>query len=257
MLKYKIDILSIGWVFAAFSSMCYATINFASFGLPESVFFLLLNSYLSFMSGVVNHNHGHNSLFKNKRINRITDFFLSLLMGASSRQIIFTHILNHHKHSSTPKDWTYPGQVKSTTPILILVEDIYRSTTNIYRNRESALADHPQIRKKVSHERRFLQVFSICALLSFPIQFLLFWVIPWALGLMGMLTVNFIQHFKTTPGQKAVDFMSPLENFVFLNNGLHSPHHTNMTTHWSHLRKMHDPTVAQMEGSLVVYLLLF
>jgi len=64
-----------------------------------------------------------------------------------------------------------------------------------------------------------------------------------AMGLWGMIFINFIQHVHCDPWSlhnHSRNFVSKLANYLVFNSGFHTVHHEHPGTHWSKLPALHD-----------------
>jgi fatty acid desaturase len=63
-----------------------------------------------------------------------------------------------------------------------------------------------------------------------------------AMGLWGMMFINYIQHIHCDPYSKydqSRNFVGPVANWLVFNSGYHSAHHEKAGAHWSTLPAIH------------------
>ena len=60
--------------------------------------------FLTLGVGVIHHNHVHLRMWRGRRMNRLTDFWITLLQGHPTFVFWPAHVANHHRHRHGPKD---------------------------------------------------------------------------------------------------------------------------------------------------------
>ena len=79
-------------------------------------------------------------------------------------------------------------------------------------------------------------------IISEPVSFALYLALPWFLGAFLLVSVNLYQHAGCNPEniyEGSRNFVSPIENWFFFNNGYHTAHHLIPNKHWSELANYH------------------
>ena len=71
-------------------------------GLSWPLYGLML--FLTLGVGVIHHNHAHRRLWRGRRANRATDFWLTLLQGHPTFVFHAAHNANHHRYVHGPRD---------------------------------------------------------------------------------------------------------------------------------------------------------
>jgi hypothetical protein len=69
-----------------------------------SVVLYALMLFLTLGIGVIHHNHVHLRMWRGRRMNRLTDFWITLLQGHPTFVFWPAHVANHHRHRHGPKD---------------------------------------------------------------------------------------------------------------------------------------------------------
>ena len=203
-----------------------------------------ISSLFCFCIGVVNHNHMHLPIFQQNWANQGLNIAIALCIGRSASQIVVPHNYNHHVHHGSERDWSCP-QLAGTGPgWLRLGRYVIRNLADIHQRRKRA--DMPKLPPALQHslwrERLALWLFLGGLIAIAGAKVLLFAVVPWATGVICLLSINLIQHDSCDPHSRynlARNFTNPLLNWFFFNNGYHTIHHLRPSLHWSHLAAAH------------------
>jgi fatty acid desaturase len=212
-------------------------------------FSALLFSLAAFMAVVVTviaHNHNHLGMWKSRRLNFLTDFWLTLFYGFPAFAWIPTHNMNHHRFTNRAGDFTLTYRYSERNNLVTLLT---YPTISSYHQQKPIYQYLKELWRK--NRRRFwaslaqyaaLALFVGGALLLDWRKALLYVVIPQQIGLFSVLVFNYLQHVHTDEESEwnhSRNFTSPLLNFLLLNNGYHTAHHQSPGTHWSRLREEH------------------
>lgn len=211
---------------------------------------VLLYGILLFLTlgvGVINHNHAHLRIWQNKRPNRITDVWITLLQGHPTFVFYPAHTGNHHRYHHGPLDvartYRFGGDTNHLLGYLlhplqagiVLYPMIWRWLMRI-RQRHAAVFFY------------FLRQYAAVALLWSLLgwlnwqKFLLLILIPQLHGLHWLLATNYLQHAHAD-GNSSTDFARNFEGWVnplLFNIGLHTAHHRHPRAHWSQLGALHQ-----------------
>ncbi len=205
---------------------------------------IVVSSMLCFIANIANHNHMHHATFHRRNFNQIFNIVLTICRGHTASGIIVPHHLNHHVESGGKRDWIRPQLAGRGVGWVRLVRFVLSASLNMLVQRRRP--DAPRLGSRAEQSRRreqvWLATFILVMLISDWKVFLLFNVLPWALGLAMLVGVNLLQHDACLPGQVvggSRDFVGRIGNWLCLNNGYHTAHHHSPATHWSRLPDIH------------------
>ncbi len=207
--------------------------------------FILLSSTLVFMAFHVNHNHMHLNIFNWMPFNWIVNGWLSIAIAWPVSGHYVPHLVNHHPNYCNDLDWTGHHLAGDTRgPYRILHYNTLVLWSFIKTGRAFTYKNMPRFRKiSTLFEFTFLAAFlsyafSISSLSSFLLHFFL----PTAIGLQGMIFMNFFVHDGCDPESRlnsCRSFISFVPNLLTVNNGFHLVHHEFPAEHWSRLPRIH------------------
>lgn len=226
-------------------------------GLRVAAYAALL--YLSLALVVVEHNHMHLRMWHSRRLNRLTDTALGLITGHPTFVFYPTHNSNHHRHHHGEQDvartyrfsggdtnhlWGYlmhPCQALAVLwPVVTAwLARLRRRSPNVYRYYLCQWAG-------------LLAVSAALAVWDFK-AWLLFVLLPQALGLHWLLGANYLQHAHANGDSKwhsARNFLGSV-NPLFFNIGFHTVHHRQPRLHWSALPQAHAQCADQIDPRLM------
>ncbi len=249
--RNQADYRTISWV-----AMAVALVV-AAFARPDWAIFLSpLSCYLAVACGTIAHNHNHCATFTTKRMNNGFGHLLTLFYGYPTLMWIPTHNLNHHRHLNRPGDATITWRVSNA-------HNVWLASTYFL---VSAFYQSPLIKDYIGTARRgnrrlygrivfqyAVWVVSLAGLLVLACvlhQSLRTGVWVWGLSLglpavCSLSTVmffNYTQHVHTDAWSEhdhSRNFVGPIFNYLFFNNGYHTAHHENQNLHWSVLPAAH------------------
>ena len=257
-LRYPADIRSLISVAIAYFFLYFPLLH----PLPNylTLIWITASSFLCFIVGVINHNHKHLPIFKesnqernqesnqNPKINHLFNIILTLSLGRSATEIVVPHNYNHHVCHGNQNDWIKPQLAGSGPGIIRLPRYVFQSLTNIAQRKRSleakTLPDDEQ--QSLQREKLTLRLLILLLIIISPKKFLIFILIPWAIGIVSLLGINLLQHEGCQPEnryQNSRNFTSNLGNWLFFNNGYHTIHHLRPTLHWSLLKTAHQRIV--------------
>ncbi|MDY6802694.1 MAG: fatty acid desaturase [Cyanobacteriota bacterium] len=145
-------------------------------------------------------------------------------------------------------------------------EKRFSAQKNVFANMRCSpqtLPDDEQ--QSLQREKLTLRLFILILIILSGWKFLIFTLIPWAVGIASLLGINLLQHEGCQPKsryQNSRNFTSPLGNWLLFNNGYHTIHHLRPTLHWTLLPAAHERIVqphidAQLEVRSILKYLLF
>ncbi len=245
-LRYPADIRSLIFVAIAYFLLYFPLLH----PLPNylTLIWITASSFFCFIVGVINHNHKHLPIFESSQINHLFNIILTLSLGRSATEIVVPHNYNHHVYHGNQNDWIKPQLAGSGPGIIRLPQYVIQSLTNIAQRKRSleakTLPDDEQ--KSLQREKLTLRLLILLLIIISPQKFLIFNLIPWAVGIVSLLGINLLQHEGCQPEnrhQNSRNFTSNLGNWFFFNNGYHTIHHLRPTLHWSLLKTAHQRIV--------------
>jgi fatty acid desaturase len=223
--------------------------------LNQTLFAIVL--FLTLGIGVIHHNHTHRRMWRNKRLNRVSDFWITLLQGHPTFVFYPAHIRNHHRYRHGPKDVarTYRFGSDSNHLIGYLLHPL-QATLVLY-----PLFIDWLLRLKQRHAGVFyycLRQYAVVLLLWGVLawihwqKFLIFVLLPQLYGLHWLLATNYLQHAHAD-GNSNINFARNFEGWVnplLFNIGLHTAHHRHPRVHWSALPQLHRQYRDQVDPRL-------
>ncbi len=206
----------------------------------------VLAAFMAVTVTVIAHNHNHLGMWKSRRLNALTDYWLTLFYGFPAFAWIPTHNMNHHKFTNRPGDYTLTWRYSERNNLVTLLT---YPTISGYHQQKPIREYLGELRRK--NRRRLWASLSQYAVLGAFIggallidwrKALLYVVVPQQIGLFVVLVFNYLQHVhadEESETNHSRNFTGPLLNFLLLNNGYHTVHHEKPGTHWSRLGDEH------------------
>lgn len=230
--------------------------------------------FLTLGIGVIHHNHTHLRMWRGRRANRLTDFFITLLQGHPTFVFWPAHVANHHRYRHGPRDAarTYrfggdtnhlPGYLLHPLQAVAVLYPLFLRWLAWLRRR------HPgAFRYCMAQYALWLGSWALLLALDWRCA-LLFVILPQLHGLHWLLATNYLQHAHAdgrpeARGPGRFDYARNFEgwlNPLLFNIGLHTAHHEHPHAHWSQLTTLHRECYraqvhpALNEGGLVPYML--
>ncbi len=222
--------------------------------------------FLSLGVSVIHHNHTHLRMWRNKQLNRGTDFWITLLQGHPTFVFYPAHIANHHRYHHGPKDaartYRFGGDSNHLLGYLlhplqasvVLYPLFVRWLNRLRRNNSGAF--YYCLRQYLA----VLLLWGVLALIDGQ-KFILLVLIPQLHGLHWLLATNYLQHAHAD-GHSSINFARNFEGWVnplCFNIGLHTAHHRHPRAHWSELTQLHPQYRQQIHpdlnaGPLIAYM---
>ncbi|HNM81792.1 MAG TPA: fatty acid desaturase [Rhodocyclaceae bacterium] len=245
----------------ALVTLAFAALTLPHFLSPLALPFgpwIAIAAVLCFIANIANHNHMHHATFHRRIFNQAFNLVLTICRGHTASGIIVPHHLNHHVESGGVRDWIRPQLAGRGIGWVRLVRFTLAASTNmlVERQRPGTPGLGKRAEQSRRREQRVLATFILLALIADWKVFLLFNVLPWALGLAMLVGVNLLQHDACLPGQVLAgsrDFVGRVGNWLFLNNGYHTAHHLSPATHWSRLPELHESIAARIRAHGLEY----
>lgn len=222
--------------------------------------------FLSLGIGVIHHNHTHLRMWRSKRLNRLTDLWITLLQGHPTFVFYPSHIANHHRYHHGERDvartYRFGGDHNHLLGYLLhpfqagfVLYPLFIDWLWRLRERHSGVFYYC-LRQYLA----VLLLWSVLAWLDWQ-KFLLFVLIPQLHGLHWLLATNYLQHAHAD-GNSPINYARNFSGWVnplLFNIGLHTAHHHHPRAHWSelsqldlHYRQQIDPTLNA--GPLIPYM---
>lgn len=241
-------------------------------------FYLPFYAILLFLSlgiGVIHHNHTHLRMWQGRTANRLTDYVITLMQGHPTCVFWPSHVRNHHRYKHGPNDIARTYRFGSDTnnlagyvlhpfqAILVLYPAIFSWLSSLRRH-------WPGVWRYCLMQYGIWLSLWIILLAIHPGKALLYVILPQLHGLHWLLATNYLQHAHTDGsadsrhGDPQLNYarnFDGLVNPLLFNIGLHTAHHENSRTHWSHLTSLHHQhyrhrvNPALNEAGLVPYML--
>lgn len=225
-----------------------------------------LQLFLTLGIGVIHHNHAHLPMWHSKRLNRLSDIWLSVLQGHPTFVFHVAHNANHHRYHHGPRDvartYRFGGDSNHLLGYLlhplqaigVLYPLFLRWLMRLRRHHPGAW------RYCLQQYAAVLLSWTVLAWLDWRLWLLLV-LIPQLHGLHWLLATNYLQHAHAD-GHSRLDFARNFNgalNPLLFNIGLHTAHHLHPRVHWSQLPALHahyrprlDPRL--QAGGLVPYM---
>jgi len=206
---------------------------------------------------VIAHYHNHVPMWRNKLLNRLTDYWITIFYGFPTFVWTPTHNMNHHKFNNNPGDDTITYRYSEKNNLASILS--YPSISSYFQM--DLIRDYLKgLRKTRPDEFRhcITQIVVLGAVLA--VAFLLDWkkallylFIPQQFALFVVLAINYIQHVHADEQSEynhSRNFKG-LFNSFFLNSGLHTAHHERMGLHWSKLPEAHAKIEQHIDKRLI------
>lgn len=205
----------------------------------------------------INHNHAHVSLWKNRWLNRFTDYWVGTLQGHPVYLFEVAHIASHHRYNQLEQDVTRVDQFGTHNHIagyLLFPLHALRPLNRLKRKYLHQLrTENPKkLLGIISQHIPLTALWIIAAVIDWQ-KAILFVFIPQLLALHFLLASNYLQHARVHIGSRYnhsrnfVGFM----NRVLFNVGYHTAHHEWESLHWSELPQAHAKLNGKIEQSFI------
>lgn len=231
------------------------------------VFLYVIVLFLSVGISAVHHNHAHQAMWKNKKLNRLTNWWLSLLQGHPSFVFYASHNANHHRyhHGNLDVARTYRfggdtnhlwGYITHPLQAVWVLYPLFFQWLKKMKRHSSYLFWY-----FILHYVLIITMWISLAIIHLP-TFLILVLIPQLFALHWLLATNYLQHAHAD-GQSSINFARNFKgavNFFCLNIGFHTAHHLHPRVHWSQLPQLHQQIESDIHhqlnaGPLFAYML--
>lgn len=200
--------------------------------------------YTGWLCAIVAHNTVHCPVFRQRWMNSAFQVWVSLSYGFPISEYIPGHNLSHHRFLQAREDVMRTSKVRFRWHLLNLLAFPFAVSPAILRgNRRYALLKG----NAAWHRQRRLEMVIVWGVKAG--LFLLDWrkalvlvLLPEIVANLGIVGINFFWHDGCDaehPVNHSRNFVSPLLNFLTLNNGYHGVHHLEPGLHWSLLPEAH------------------
>lgn len=253
-LRNHADYRSLLWVAIAI------TLVFIQYSDPSWVIYLSpISCYFAIAIGTVTHNHSHRQMFHSPRMNQIFGQVLTFFYGYPQLMWVPTHNLNHHHFVNKPGDATATWRFTNKHNLLValtypLVSGYFQSgpiRDYVERVKEKKPGLYGRIRLQYALWLGLYIGAGILAAVMYHKQqtglgmYLWFFavILPAIMSTTVIMFFNFIQHVHTdahSDHDHSRNFVGPVFNYLFFNNGYHTAHHENPAVHWSDLKAAHQ-----------------
>jgi fatty acid desaturase len=203
----------------------------------------------------VSHNFIHNPFFRSKRLNRLTEFALTLENGVPQTMYRWVHMRHHAGNADRPD-----AEGRTIDPISLYAhgadgkaEPMLSYVFLGFWRDDSPFEVARQIRAKRPGEAvRAMQEFWLMvavygAMLVVRWDFVLVLAPFYYLGQCLSFLIAYYEHLGAEPDQALATGVSSygwLYNLTFLNNGYHAEHHYRPKQHWTGMRALRAETLA-------------
>lgn len=251
MLRYKADIRTL--IYMVITTALFV-VQWAVIGFNPWLYVVYL--FLSVAVTVIAHNHNHVPIWRNRILNAITDYWLTVFYGFPSFAWIPTHNMNHHSLNNKEGDYTITYRFTEKNNLLMLL--IYPMISSYFQ--QKPIRDY-LVQQRQTNRGRFYFSLSQYVLLFLWIavalildwkKALLFVIIPQQFGLFSVLLFNYVQHVHADEESEfnhSRNFIGFLNTMLF-NNGYHTVHHERAGTHWSKLPELHSKVAMKIDPTL-------
>ncbi len=222
--------------------------------------------YVGFCAGVCAHNHNHCPVFWNRGLNAFHSAWLSVFYGHPTFAWIPTHNQNHHRFLNREGDatitWRYSKKNSWFVASTYFFVSAYWQDAVIRAFVHRAKENAPHLYRQITVQKRAFVSAHVGLLgLAMALHGWRFGLLVYlgtfgasaAMGLWGMIFVNFVQHVHCDPWSShnhSRNFVAKLGNFLVFNNGFHAAHHEHPGAHWSRLPALHAKIASEIHPEL-------
>ena len=261
-LRFAADVRALLWALVLFPGAAALV-----YDKPEwAVLLLPLSLYTGFCSGVLAHYHNHCPVFEDRRANALYSIWLSIFYGYHIFAWVPTHNMNHHKFVNGPGDASITCRYSKNDTLFSAVTYFFVSTYF-----QAGLIKSFVAKARAGNRRQFRQIIAqyasvLVAHVAFLglavhlrglrlglVTYLCSFGATAAMGLWGMMFINYIQHVHCDPStdyNHSRNFVGPLANWLVFNSGYHTAHHEVAGAHWSTLPAIHQAIAHNIDPEL-------
>ncbi len=213
--------------------------------------------FMAVSVSVIAHNHNHLTIWKSKKLNALTDYWLTLFYGFPAFVWIPTHNQNHHKFNNREGDYTRTYRYTEKTNLFTLLT--YPTVSAFHQ--QKPIRDFLKKQYRTNRRRFWFYISQYVLLVGFLVtafvvdwqKALLYIFVPQQVSLYVVLIFNYVQHVQAdeeSPVNHSRNIVGPLMNLLLLNNGLHTVHHDNPGMHWSDAPAAHAKIADKLDPRL-------
>jgi len=261
-LRFPADRRTLLWAFALLPGVALA-----QYAWPSLVgWFVPLSLYTGFCAGAFAHNQNHCPVFEGRSMNALYASWLSVFYGYPTFAWVPTHNLNHHKFLNKAGDATITWRYSKRNTWLVASTYFFVSAY-WQKGVTDAFVRNVKARSPRFYRQILIQTFTVVAahatLVTLAILlhgwrlgllvYLCGFGVSAAMGLWGMIFINYVQHVHCDPWSKhnhSRNFVGRLGNWLVFNNGLHAAHHEHAGAHWSRLPALHAAIAPEIHPDL-------
>jgi fatty acid desaturase len=213
--------------------------------------------HFSVAVAVITHNHNHINIWKNKVLNILTDWWLTVFYGLPIFVWIPTHNRNHHRYNNKLEDTTRTYRHTEENDFVSLIK--YPSVSGYNQIKEGIIPYMRDLKSK--NKNQYIQNWlQISVLLIWVIAFfildwqkaLLYVLIPQQVAQLAVIIFNYVQHVHADEESEynhSRNFMGV--NLFLFNNGYHTVHHQRASMHWSETPAAHKKVAHLISPHLI------
>jgi fatty acid desaturase len=242
MLRYRQDRRALAVIFVTLALLAGPLV--VRPGWPLSVVWIVLNCCAVFCCCVINHNHVHVRMGRRPLANRFIGLLLTMAKGHTATTVVIPHNRIHHRYRGGDSDWMRNSFAGNGWGVRRILRYIHRSSVNTARVRNRTGAPRLGRRARRSQRIELVVLWLVIAAILFvdPFTGAIFVFLPWLLGMVTLVAVNFLQHDGCDIDSEydhSRNFVGRTANWLFFNNGYHTAHHLQPALHWSRLPELH------------------
>lgn len=252
MLRHKADIKSIIYIVIT-TSLFVAQWVWIGFNPFIYIWFLFMAVAVSVMT----HNHNHLPMWRSKKLNILTDWWLTVFYGFPVFAWVPTHNKNHHRLNNREGDHSITYRVSERNNFFTLLT--YPTVSGYHQ--QKAIFAYLKDAKANDRKKFWLCIAQYVILATWIVAFflldwkkaLLFVIIPQQVSLFSVLIFNYVQHVHANEESEwnhSRNFTGVL-NFLLFNNGLHTVHHHKAGIHWSKVPEAHKEIEHKIDPDLM------
>jgi beta-carotene hydroxylase len=251
MLRYKADRLTLGYMVLA-TALLVVQWNLGG------VHFLLypLSLFMAIAVAVIAHNHNHLPIWRSKRLNAVTDYWITLFYGFPTFAWIPTHNQNHHTLNNKEGDYTITYRLSESNNLFTLLT---YPTISSYHQQKAIGA---YLKEQYASNRpwfwhcivQYVVLFAFigAALVIDWQKAILYILVPQQVALFSIMIFNYVQHVHADEESEfnhSRNFTGFLNKILF-NNGYHTVHHNRAGLHHSLTPEAHAKIAHLIDPSL-------
>jgi len=264
MLRYRADLRTLGFLIF-YAILVIGQWIVAPSG-PLGWALLALTCVVSWICAIIAHNTVHGPVFKQRKLNKLFQIWVSLSYGFPISDYVPGHNLSHHRFTQRDEDMMRTTKVNFRWNLLNLLFFMPAVSPAILRG-NSEFKAVMGARARAWKRQLVLEavvvwgVKLICLAIDWK-KALLYVFVPHIFANWGIVSVNFVQHDGCDPDHPvnhSRNFVGKAFNWLTFNNGFHGIHHLVPGMHWSLLQDAHAQRVAPYihpaldQRSLLVY----